>query len=56
MTSPAKIPTEDAYAIFESILEINGYAAVTTGNITKIIPDKNAGEKNSETMSCPFSS
>ncbi|MBN1226871.1 MAG: type II secretion system secretin GspD [Deltaproteobacteria bacterium] len=49
--SPMEIKVKDAYAIFESILEVNGYTAVTSGNITKIIPESHAASKNLETIS-----
>jgi len=53
--SPMEIKVKDAYAIFESILEVNGYTAVTSGNITKIIPESNAASKNLETISGDYS-
>lgn len=36
--SPRPIPAKDAYQVFLSILEINGFTAVETGNVTKIVP------------------
>ena len=48
--SPKEIPVKDAYAIFESILEVNGYTTVTTNDIIKIIPDSHAASKNLETI------
>jgi len=53
--SPMEIRVKDAYAIFESILEVNGYTAVSSGNITKIIPESHAASKNLETISGDFS-
>jgi len=49
--SPTQIPVKDAFRIFESILEVNGYTTVTSGNIIKVIPDNNAASKNLETIS-----
>jgi general secretion pathway protein D len=49
--SPTQIPVKDAFKIFESILEVNGYTTVTSGNIIKVIPDNNAASKNLETIS-----
>ena len=49
--SPTEIPVKDAYRIFESILEVNGYTTVTSGNVIKVIPDNNAASKNLETIS-----
>ena len=37
--------------IFESILEVNGYTTVTSGNVIKVIPDNTAASKNLETIS-----
>lgn len=38
IVSPTPIPAKDAYKVFLSILEINGYTAVTSGDVVKIIP------------------
>jgi general secretion pathway protein D len=47
--SPKKIPIEDVYKVFLSVLEVNGYAVVPAGNMTKIIPASSAREKSLET-------
>lgn len=47
--SPKKIPVEDVYDVFLSVLEINGYAVVPAGNMIKIIPAALAREKSLET-------
>ena len=36
--SPRKVSKEEAYKVFESILEVYGYAAVPSGGVTKIVP------------------
>ena len=36
--SPTKIPVDELYNVFLSILEVRGFAAIPSGNITKIIP------------------
>ena len=36
--SPTKIPVDELYKVFLSILEVRGFAAVPSGKITKIIP------------------
>ncbi len=36
--SPAKISDEDAYRVFESVLEIHGYTTVKAGSVIKIVP------------------
>ncbi|PKN52906.1 MAG: type II secretion system protein GspD [Deltaproteobacteria bacterium HGW-Deltaproteobacteria-13] len=47
--SPKKIPVEDVYKVFLSVLEVNGFAVVPAGNMTKIIPASSAREKSLET-------
>ena len=47
--SPKKIPVEDVYKVFLSVLEINGFTVVPAGNIIKIIPVSQAKEKSLET-------
>ena len=44
--SPKKITIDEAYKLFESVLEVNGFAAVKSGEITKIIPSPDARTKN----------
>ncbi|MBI5637256.1 MAG: type II secretion system secretin GspD [Nitrospinae bacterium] len=36
--SPRKVSREEAYKVFESILEVYGYAAVPSGGVIKIVP------------------
>lgn len=48
--SPTEIPVNDAYRIFESILEVNGYTTVTSGSVVKVVPDSTAASKNLETV------
>jgi len=47
--SPRKISVSEAYKVFESVLEVHGYTVVDAGDITKIVPTKDAREKNVET-------
>lgn len=47
--SPKKIPVEDVYKVFLSVLEINGFTVVPSGNMVKIIPSALAREKGLET-------
>ncbi len=48
--SPSKISVEEAYKVFESVLEVHGYATVISGEVTKIIPSNDARSKNIETL------
>jgi len=43
--SPAKISIEEAYKVFESVLEVHGYATVQAGEVIKIIPSPDARTK-----------
>jgi len=47
--SPKKIPLEDVYKVFLSVLEVNGFTVVPAGNMIKIIPSALAREKGMET-------
>jgi general secretion pathway protein D len=47
--SPRKISVDEAYKVFESVLEVHGLTAVPSGDVTKIIQAKDAKEKNIET-------
>lgn len=47
--SPKKIPVEEVYKVFLSVLEINGFTVVPSGNMIKIIPSVAAREKGLET-------
>lgn len=47
--SPTRISVKEAYAVFESVLEVHGFAAVDAGDVTKIIPSPYARTMNIET-------
>jgi general secretion pathway protein D len=47
--SPAKISVDEAYKVFESVLEVNGFATVKAGEIIKVIPSPDARTKNIRT-------
>jgi len=47
--SPTKISAEEAYKVFESVLEVHGFAAVPAGDIIKVVPALHARSKNIET-------
>lgn len=47
--SPTRISVEDAYKVFESVLEINGFSTVPSGKVIKIIPMPNARGDNIDT-------
>jgi len=47
--SPSKISLNEAYQVFESVLEVHGYTTVQSGEVVKIIPSPDARSKNIET-------
>ncbi len=53
--SPDKITIEEAYKVFESVLEVHGFTPVKAGKITKIIPMPLARSKSVETRLDPTS-
>jgi len=50
IVSPTKISVQEAYTVFESVLEVHGFATVTSGNVVKIVPAVAARSKNIETL------
>jgi len=47
--SPRKITVGEAYKVFESVLEVNGYTTIPMGAITKIVKSSEARTKSVET-------
>jgi len=47
--SESKISVKEAYKIFESVLEVHGFALVESGDVTKIVPATDARSKSIET-------
>ena len=48
--SPARISLDEAYRVFESVLEVNGFTTVKAGEIVKILPAPEARTKNIQTL------
>ncbi len=48
--SPTKISAQEAYRVFESVLEVHGFTAVETGSIVKILPSARARSQNVEML------
>ncbi|BBO72819.1 type II secretion system protein GspD [Desulfosarcina widdelii] len=48
--SPSKISVAEAYKVFESVLDVHGFATVEAGKVIKIIPSPDARTKNIETL------
>lgn len=47
--SPSKISLNEAYKVFESVLEVHGFTTVQSGQLVKIIPSPDARSKSIET-------
>jgi general secretion pathway protein D len=48
--SPEKITEEEAYAVFQSVLQVKGFATVPSGAIFKIVPAQDAKSSTLETI------
>ncbi len=44
--SPTKIPLDEVYKVFESILEVRGFVTVPSGKVIKIASKKDASQRN----------
>ncbi len=49
IVSPVKVSVKDAYKIFESVLEIHGFALVKAGKVVKVIPSPEARTQDVDT-------
>ncbi len=48
--SPTRISENDAYQVFESVLEIQGFTTVASGSVIKIVPSVAARSQNIQTV------
>ncbi len=48
--SPTKISVEEAYRVFESVLEVHGFTTVEAGSVIKIMPSARARSQNVQMM------
>lgn len=48
--SPTRISEQDAYHVFESVLEVHGFTTVPSGSVIKIIPSVQARSRSIETL------
>ncbi|MGW8287523.1 MAG: type II secretion system secretin GspD, partial [Desulfobulbales bacterium] len=49
IVSPTKISVDEAYKVFESVLEVQDFTTVKAGSVIKIVPAADARSKNIET-------
>ena len=52
--SPSKISVEEAYKVFESVLEVNGFTTVPAGKVIKVVPSVEARQKSVELYKAPL--
>ncbi|MBB5347349.1 type II secretion system secretin GspD [Desulfoprunum benzoelyticum] len=50
IVSPTKISEDEAYRVFESVLDVHGYTTVAAGSIIKILPSAEARSQNIDTQ------
>ena len=50
IVSPEKIPVDEVYRVFQSVLEVSGFTTVPAGSMIKIIPSSEARGKGVETQ------
>ena len=48
--SPAKISVDEAYLVFQSVLQVKGFTTVPSGSIIKIVPSKDAKSNTVDTV------
>lgn len=53
--SPTRISVDEAYRVFESVLEVHGFTTVEAGAVTKILPSARARSQNVEMLSTGLS-
>ncbi len=53
--SPTKISEEDAYRVFESVLDVHGFTTVEAGSVIKILPSARARSENLPILSAGVS-
>ena len=54
--SPTRISVDEAYRVFESVLEVHGFTTVESGAVTKILPSARARSQNIQMLSKGLSS
>ena len=50
VVAPTEISVDEAYKVFQSVLEVHGFTAVPAGSIIKIVPSSDARGKGVETQ------
>ena len=49
LVSPNKVPIDEVFSVFLSVLEVHGYTTVKAGAMTKIVPSSMAAGKGIDT-------
>ncbi|MBI4774932.1 MAG: type II secretion system secretin GspD [Deltaproteobacteria bacterium] len=53
LVSPSRVSPEEAYRVFESVLEVYGFTTIPSGPIVKIVPLRTAKDRGVETLVAP---
>jgi len=53
IVAPTEISADEAYEVFQSVLEVHGFTTVSAGSIIKIVPSSEAGGKGVDTQMAP---
>ncbi|MDY6990012.1 MAG: hypothetical protein SWQ30_18375 [Thermodesulfobacteriota bacterium] len=51
VVAPREIPVNEAYQVFQSVLEVHGFTTVPAGSVVKIVPSSEAKGKAVDTRS-----
>ena len=49
IVSPGQVTLDEAYRVFESVLDVYGFSAIPTGSLVKVVPARNAQKQNVST-------
>jgi len=53
VVSPSKVSAEEAYRVFESVLEVYGFTTIPSGSVVKIVSLRTAKDRGVETLVAP---
>lgn len=49
VVSPGQVTLDEAYRVFESVLDVYGFSAISSGSLVKVVPARNAQKQNVST-------
>ncbi len=50
VVAPTEVSVDEAYEVFQSVLEVHGFTTVTAGRIIKVVPSSEARGKGVDTQ------